>query len=636
MLKPLPEEEGGQEEQQRPRLEEGSFRSSSGRSSSFRSCSGDAQLDSATSSRSTSCEACAPRSGLGSRGRGGGGSTASLSTQDGGSVASSSSSSLPSVAAAVSASSVSSLGFTRRTATIRKLVPERRGAKAALEQRYRVSAQELGKGGYGTVFVAEDREVPGRRVAVKKILATGASKRRAFDHEVDLMKQLDHPSIGRILETYANGRVLCFVMEHCSGGDVFDRVASRGPLDEATAADVMRQVASALHHAHALGIAHRDIKPENVCFCSANRADTSVKVIDWGAGFRFREGSMRNSVGSFAYAAPEMRYAATGYTEACDMWSLGVMIYVVLCGMPPFWGTYENQIKNMNAEHYPLSDARWQKVSDDAKDLIRKLIRAKPEQRLTAEQALAHPWLVAARSKKEIPDSISRQVFGNLRLFATSSSPCLATFAGAVVKQLDHRSLQDLRSVFDSLDVNGAGAISFDALRKGFEAAFEAGSAELQDLPAVFAALDPDSSGAVGYTEFLAAALGEGACAKDEALLAAFKDFDVNDEVRQELSHVIASSASEGKSQPEGGLTLEDWLRRVREPHRRQSGEPLPFEAKRSASSASKCTASFFSRACAALSRRDLDDRTSSTPFLAVQASLGSAHVMPYRGMLMS
>jgi len=283
---------------------------------------------------------------------------------------------------------------------------------------------------------------------------------------------------------------------------------------------------------------------------------------------------------------------------------------VVLSGKVPFWGTYENQIRNMDAEQYPLSDTEWQTVSDCAKDLVQKLIRAKPEQRLSAEETLRHPWLQASIGQ-ETREAITRQLYCNLRRFA-GSSHSVATYATVVAKHMDHRSCHEVRKVFESLDTNNDGALSFDELKVGFEGAFGARSKEVQYLEVVFANLDLDDSGEVNYTEFLAAALGEGACAKDDALLAAFHDFEVGNAIRQELSHISVSSVVGEKAQPEDGFTIQQWLHSVREPHRRRSRQPFPFEVESSASAASRCSTTFFGRACEVFSGRGLGSRVPS------------------------
>merc|ERR1719330_2330003 len=169
-----------------------------------------------------------------------------------------------------------------------------------------------------------------RRVAIKKVIIHDQEKKKAFQKESDIMKALDHPNICKLLETYEQGRFMFFVMEYCEGGEVFERIMDHGLIVERETADIVKQAASALYYAHNAGIAHRDMKPENICFCSPEANNNQIKVIDWGLGFYFGEARMKSAVGSPSYAAPEVLDAkpgAAGYSSACDVWSLGVMMY---------------------------------------------------------------------------------------------------------------------------------------------------------------------------------------------------------------------------------------------------------------------------------------------------------------------
>merc|ERR1711933_260735 len=141
-------------------------------------------------------------------------------------------------------------------------------------------------------------------------------------------------------ETYEHERFMFFVLEFCEGGDLFDRINESRGLPEALSANVIKQVASALLYAHAHGVAHRDLKPENICFCTRDPDSTHIKVIDWGLGKFFRLNGMKSNVGSSAYAAPEVLDGrkGEGYSQACDLWSLGVVAYISLSGKAPFWG----------------------------------------------------------------------------------------------------------------------------------------------------------------------------------------------------------------------------------------------------------------------------------------------------------
>lgn len=522
---------------------------------------------------------------------------------------------------------------------LRALVLERSGSTAPLARRYSLGRRAVGSGGYGAVFSAEDRDIPGRKVAVKQIMATDKSKRQAFDNEVAIMKALDHPNVCRILETCASGRVLSIVMEFCAGGDLFDRIAAQGHLSEAAAAGVLRQVALALRYAHGRGVAHRDVKPENICFSS--RDSDHVKLVDWGAGCCFRDMSMSRAVGSLAYAAPELAEPAKGYTEACDLWSLGVTAYVALCGKPPFWGPYEKTVKHMLAERYPLKDATWQAISADAKDLVRNLLRARPEARPSADGVLAHPWM--ARGQREASDlAVARQVVSNVRDFS-AASPIFSLFAASVAKLLDHQSLRRIQEVFSDLDSNGDGVLSLSELRQGFEDAFGTDSDESQGLVEVFNQVNMSGSGAISYMEFCAAGIGRSASVAEEALRAAFRQFDVNAEVKKQLAACLPAEACEGSVQEALSQEVGPWLEVASRP--RNSGGGLCGRAAPAAGAragqvvgpsagSARGSQSFLSRACAVLTRRSKsgEAHTEAVPLHPQLAQV--AWGMPAHGLL--
>mmetsp|Transcript_7053 Transcript_7053/g.20039 ORF Transcript_7053/g.20039 Transcript_7053/m.20039 type:complete len:603 (-) Transcript_7053:10-1818(-) len=420
------------------------------------------------------------------------------------------------------------------------LIAERVGAE--ISKRYDINTKEIGSGGYGKVFVARDREMQNRTVAIKKVLVLDESKKKAFQKEANIMKQLDHPNICKLLETYEQGRFMFFVMEYCEGREVFDRIMDHGQIEEKTTADIVRQCASALKYAHDKGIAHRDMKPENICFCSADPKDNRIKVIDWGLGFYFGQARMSSAVGSLTYAAPEVLESkeVEGYSSACDLWSLGVVSYVMLCGKPPFWGNFAEQLKRMKREHYPMRDSTWQVISKDAKDFIQGLLKCDPKARTPLAKVLAHPWL---RNPTQSTDTVmSREVLSNLRQFSNTSqffSLCVAS----VARQLDHRSLRDVHRVFCEMDTNGDGVLELSEVKAGFEKIFGKGSREFQEVDAMFRRLDLDGSGQLDYTEFCAAGIGERMSTEEHVLWAAFKAFDVQDDdgriTKEEIKQVL-------------------------------------------------------------------------------------------------
>ncbi|CAK9025340.1 unnamed protein product [Durusdinium trenchii] len=483
-----------------------------------------------------------------------------------------------------------------------------------ISRRYDIDKNEIGSGGYGKVFIGRDRNMKDRLVAIKKVIIFEDAKKKAFLQEAQIMKDLDHPNICKLLETYEQGRFMFFVMEYCEGREVFDRIMEQGLIQESITAQIVRQSASALLYAHNRGIAHRDMKPENICFCSRDVTNNHVKLIDWGLGFYFGQGRMNSAVGSLTYAAPEVLEAKEkqGYTAACDLWSLGVVTYaepqsffgdlvldciglftasssltrdsfgceVMLCGKPPFWGNYNDQLRRtagpsegmrkkafvltalefegMKRETFPMSDSTWQQISRPAKELIRGLLRADPKQRMKLEDVLRNPWVRLQDTPGGMDTRIASQVLNNLRQpdawfhkqfrpLAWPLPPCedfrgcarfrhevaqlLRTCCGAseVARQLDHRNLRDVHKVFSEMDTNGDGVLELHEVKEGFQKFFGKDSEQVKDVEQVFQRLDLDGSGVIDYTEFCAAGIGERVTLEEDVLFAAFKAFDVQE-----------------------------------------------------------------------------------------------------------
>lgn len=423
----------------------------------------------------------------------------------------------------------------------RVFLPER--FEIDITARYAMDKLTLGEGGYGKVFIARDKELSSRKVAVKKVTKTGSSSvPEALANEIKVMKELDHPCICKLLGTFDQGRVMFFIMELCEGGELFDRIIANGRIDVGLSANIVGQVSSALAYAHGRGIAHRDIKPENVVFCTADKDDTRVKLIDWGLAHTFLGAPMTSAVGSFTYAAPEVITSNNqkAYTAACDLWSLGVLTYVMLCGKPPFWGSQSQHLYNAKHERYPMKGSPWDKMNGDAKDFIKDMLRADPAKRRPITSVIVHPWLTKA-VEAESCDADTEEVMNNLRQFSGTSTferMCIS----AVARQLDHTHLKDIHGVFRGMDANGDGVLSFKEVSDGFKKIFGEDSEEAKKATELCATLDFDGSKCIDYTEFCAAGLGQKAHTQDEVTWAAFKTFDQNNSgyiERAELQQVL-------------------------------------------------------------------------------------------------
>mmetsp|Transcript_103700 Transcript_103700/g.274168 ORF Transcript_103700/g.274168 Transcript_103700/m.274168 type:complete len:618 (-) Transcript_103700:395-2248(-) len=428
----------------------------------------------------------------------------------------------------------------------RVFLPERFDVN--INARFNLDKLTLGEGGYGKVFVARDKECDGRVVAVKKVTKTGkADTNDSLHNEIRLMKELDHPNICKLLGTFEQGRDMFFIMELCDGGELFDRIIEHGHIDEDLTCDVVGQVSSALAYAHGRGVAHRDVKPENIVFCSKDPKDTTVKLIDWGLAMSFIGTSMTSAVGSFTYAAPEVILSQNvkTYTEACDLWSLGVLTYVMLSGKPPFWGNQHQHLRNAQAEKYPMHGDPWDTLNVNAKSFVKDLLRANPSKRMTIDQACGHPWLKEAQLKKASGNAASKKtasantagVLSNLTRFSKTSTfgkMCIT----AVARQLDHKALKNIHLVFRELDANGDGTLSMEEVSVGFKKMFGEDSQEYKDVKEMYESMDLDGSDAIDYTEFCAAGLGQKASTQDNVVWAAFKAFDIDNSGYVEVADI--------------------------------------------------------------------------------------------------
>jgi len=408
----------------------------------------------------------------------------------------------------------------------RMLLPER--FEVDIDKRYALDKLELGQGAYGKVVVAKDKQGDQRLVAVKMIMTTEKETEDLKAHlrlEADIMKELDHPCICKVLEIFDDSRQMFVVIEYCQGGELLQRINELGGLAEGKAAEVMSQVGAALRYAHARGIAHRDIKPENIVFCCKDTSDFQIKVIDWGVACRFNSEQMKVAVGTFHYAAPEVIVPVRAYGPACDMWSLGIVTYVTLSGRLPFEGPPHKLLLQARVERYPMTGEPWDSVSNPGKDFIKKLLKADPSQRLTGESVMRHNWIVRKSERAVIDKAVAAKVVENLQQFRHQNNLTqLCTVA--VARQMDHQSLKDIHGVFRDLDRNGDGILTFGEISNGFKRLVGPSETGFKELLDAMEGLDLDKSGTLDYTEFCAAALGGHAAQQVDALWAAFKALD--------------------------------------------------------------------------------------------------------------
>eukprot|EP01017_Pseudomicrothorax_dubius_P006739 TRINITY_DN11984_c0_g2_i1.p1 TRINITY_DN11984_c0_g2~~TRINITY_DN11984_c0_g2_i1.p1 ORF type:complete len:475 (+),score=68.46 TRINITY_DN11984_c0_g2_i1:61-1485(+) len=263
---------------------------------------------------------------------------------------------------------------------------------------------KIGTGAFATVYKALHKQT-GEYRAIKVVEKRMIRMQERFIREIEVMKSLDHPNIVRLYETYEDERSIYNVLEYCGGGELFDLLANQGYLKEDKARDIFLQLVLAVKHCHSKNVTHRDLKPENILLVSPD--DYQIKLTDFDASRLFekedetgrmeppprrtRKSALKTKVGTPYYIAPEVLEGS--YDERCDIWSSGVILYVLLCGAPPFNGKNDDEImKAIKRGKYHFDYEEWKSVSENAKDLIRLLITT-PDKRLTPDEILQHNWL---------------------------------------------------------------------------------------------------------------------------------------------------------------------------------------------------------------------------------------------------
>jgi len=238
-------------------------------------------------------------------------------------------------------------------------------------------------------------KVTGQKYAIKIIdrQAMGDTNEVALQREIAIMQKVNHPNVIALRSVFEDKKHVYLVMELVTGGELFDKIVERGNYSEADAADLTRVIVEGIGYLHSLGIAHRDLKPENLLLRNKNTA-TEVKIADFGLSRMINEQAMmKTACGTPTYVAPEV-LTNTGYVPGVDMWSIGVIAYILLCGFPPFYGdTIPEMFEQIMAGKFDYPNEYWGNISKNAKDLISQLLVVDTKKRLTAEQALLHPWL---------------------------------------------------------------------------------------------------------------------------------------------------------------------------------------------------------------------------------------------------
>jgi len=410
----------------------------------------------------------------------------------------------------------------------------------------------LGEGSFGTVEKVIHKKT-GIVRALKRINKRNQiSTELEIKNEIEILKKLDHPNIVKIFEFYNSTENYYIVTEFCKDGELFDYLAKNGAFKEDQVAYIAYQILSAVYFCHSSNILHRDLKPENILIESINKNGyLDVKLIDFGIAKIFEKNKTENEiVGTSYYMAPEVLNG--GHSEKCDLWSIGVIIYVLLNNQVPFEGDeLEDIYKNIRKGVYKIKGTALQSCSPEIKDIIAQLLEMNPNKRLTAQKALNHEWFTKMGIKDILFETAKLNIKTNLNKFANYKKGFKlqqAAIAFIVHNMPPNDEIRNIYSTFKMLDENGDGRITKKELLKGLKLHNPTLDITKDTIDYIFNSIDSDKNGYLEYEEFTRVLIDKKNLMTNEILKFAFNFFDNDgsgDITREELEDIFGNINSD-------------------------------------------------------------------------------------------
>ena len=392
--------------------------------------------------------------------------------------------------------------------------------KGLIEKDYKVG-EVVGSGAFASVRKVINKTT-GQVRALKIIKKQKGQDNARLYLEVEILKKLVHPNIMQIFEFYEDKKNFFIITEFCEGGELFDKIVEKGSFSESEAAWIMKQLLSAVNYIHSNHIVHRDLKPENILLDT--KKQNIIKIIDWGTARFFDKSKKMNRIsGTPYYIAPEV--LAEKYDEKCDVWSCGVILYIMLCGYPPFNAESDEQIlERIKKGKFTFPPEEWDTVSPLAKDLVTRMLTFEPSKRLSAAEALEHKWLIA-NNNKTVDKKISIRCLNNMKKFHAERKLQQASLTYIVNNLLSKEEKNDLLELFQQFDTNGDGVLSKEEILNGYKTLMPFEDAE-KEVERIMNEVDIDKNGTIDYNEFVLATINKQKLLNKEKLEATFKMFD--------------------------------------------------------------------------------------------------------------
>ena len=401
--------------------------------------------------------------------------------------------------------------------------------------KYEISDNEkdkLGEGTFGTVIKAKHK-LTGELVAIKILRKNNLIFKEDLKNEALILRGLDHPNIIKIFELYDTETDFYIVQELCNGGDLFCKIHEEGGQSEITTGIIIFQILSAVNYLHERKLMHRDLKLENILIDDSKYSNNIyIKIIDFGTAKFYSKNKENEIIGTPFYIAPEVLKG--NYTEKCDSWSIGVILYTILSGKLPFGGTSKLEVySNIKSGLYDMTIYPFNIVSKEIKDLIKNLLLLNPDKRISVKEALEHNFF----KKFKIKEKLSKLTTDKLKILLNNIknyNPQLVlqqtTIAYLVHNYPQLTYVNEANSLFLKLDDNNDGVISKSEFVNGLKELFKEQNENIDDtfLENEYHFLDVDHSNSIDYEEFLRAAIDKKLLLEEKFLKFAFEYFDVD------------------------------------------------------------------------------------------------------------
>ena len=387
----------------------------------------------------------------------------------------------------------------------------------------------LGEGSYGRVYLVSHKMIGAFRAMkiIQKVDNIDENNVLEILNEINVLKKIDHPNIIKLFEFYFQNNNYYLITENCSGGELFELVNDT-QFTEPQVAYIMYQLFSAINYCHKMRIIHRDLKPENILITKNNNNFIDIKICDFGTSQIFKKGDIqKETIGSLYYVAPEV--IQKKYNFKCDLWSCGVIMYILLTRKLPFGGrTDEEVISNILYNNY--NEKRLLNCSAEAQDLISLLLEKDIKKRINAETALKHKFFINNNVKEmfnEIKDQNKIEKFvKNLKHYKRKSILQETTIAYLIHNFSDMEEVVDACKLFNRIDLKDNGQITLNEFHVGLSMVLEKNNFSDEEFVEIFANLDINNDNYLGYEDFVRGAIDKNNLLNDNILEYAFKLFD--------------------------------------------------------------------------------------------------------------